>query len=222
MNKQPSKIPPCGHVLHPDHPFHVLVTYQPQQGQPDHVRVMCEAMEDGSVISAYLSPIHALIDAAFSAKPPTTFYKHVPIQLFNPQEFITDFNGQLRFLFHCGYTAYDGKIIVRKNGHLGGFGSLQIEEIHANDINNIEFKIDKDIPAAMKRVYEHAGLFAYNETIENSSRWTEQECQKEVYAAVERIGETVDAGFQYNQIAIYDPEFRQWHFVPLEIYTKDD
>ena len=222
MNKQPSKIPPCGHILHSDYVFHVLVSYEPRKGEPNHVGVMCEPLPEGDSIVAFLSPINAMIDAAYAAKPPTKFYQHIPIQTFDPREFINDYDGTLRFAFHCGYAAYEEKIAIRKNGGLGGMVLLQTEVIQKNDINSIDFKVDGEILEAIKRTYGYAGLFAYQETFTHVGRWTEQRCQQEVYAAIQTVGTTVDPSVEFNQIAIYDPEFRQWHFVPLEILEVFD
>ncbi|HET6555447.1 MAG TPA: hypothetical protein VFG49_18105 [Dyella sp.] len=76
------------------------------------------------------------------------------------------------------------------------------------------FEIDEVTFAEFSKLRERAGLFAWQETNAEILNWTDTR----LHGAVARLVETVEFAPgdipDCNQIAMFDPEFGQWHFVP--------
>jgi hypothetical protein len=47
--------------------------------------------------------------------------------------------------------------------------------------------------------------------------WPEERRHRAIAAAIQRIPGTAPAGSECNQIALYDSEFEQWHFVSSKL-----
>lgn len=81
--------------------------------------------------------------------------------------------------------------------------------------------IDSGTWAALNQLHERAGLFAWCDTLQIVHQWfaepaaAEPALQRSVTAleAIESIVVPVDRG---EQVALFDPESGQWHFVPRD------
>jgi len=85
----------------------------------------------------------------------------------------------------------------------------------------IDLEIDQQGIARYERLREHAGLFAHADAHCLLDAWTEQQRHQAVALAIQRMPGTVPAGAQINQVALYDPEAAQWHFVPIEVFFDE-
>lgn len=78
-------------------------------------------------------------------------------------------------------------------------------------------QVDEDSLAAFSRLREFAGLFAWSETITQILQWDAERLTGVVRRALDTIDIEHGDASQVNQIAMFDPEFEQWHFVALNL-----
>ncbi|MGT2459208.1 hypothetical protein ACU4GI_41340 [Cupriavidus basilensis] len=213
---------PCGHVLHTRPALFVLVNYAPREGQPDWCNASCEFLEEGnadagSALAVHISPFDALLNAAFVSSPGKP-YQVVHAAAFDPRTLIRDSGGKLHINLHCGWAASDGRIVVRRKGALASVCMVQTEEIPPARRDAIDLEVDRSGIARYERLREHAGLFAHADSHCLLETWTEQQRHQAVALAIQRMPGTVSVGAQVNQVALYDPEAAQWHFVPIDVF----
>ncbi|WP_224080073.1 hypothetical protein [Cupriavidus laharis] len=68
---------------------------------------------------------------------------------------------------------------------------------------------------------ESAGLFAHEECHSRVLALDERQRMQHVAWAVDSMPGTVPVGCDINQMAMYDFEAAQWHFVPIEVFTSN-
>jgi hypothetical protein len=218
-NKAPRR--PCGHVFHTNPAMFVLVTYTPKPGVANYVQVLCYPTPPGDAMLAFLSPFDAWIEATYSSKP-GKLYRVIDATTFDPSELISNSRGQLNAGLHLGWAACDGKLLAKKNGELVGYMMLQTLKVAPADAEDIEFILSAENRKSVDLFHEKAGLFAYAETLESSMKWDDQRLDQEVSLAMQNVPATCEAfGADINQVAVYDLEAKQWHFVALaDLVTK--
>lgn len=199
--------------------LYVSVRYTPQPGQPDAVRISCESTENGDAISTFLSPLDAMIDAVYCTKPGETFHV-IPASRFDPGEFIRNCGGMLRIVVHLGWAAHDRKLVLRHRGTPAS--AAEEASFPVNNTSRVEITVPQDILAAIDRLHEHAGLFDYREPHGQIMHWDEQRRHQAVAKAIHSIPDTVPSGSECTQIALYDPEGEQWHFVPIALLDDEE
>lgn len=212
---------PRGHILHTRPALFVLVNYAPGEGQPNWCNASCEFVEEGNVdagsaLAVHISPFDALLNAAFVSSPGKPYHV-VHAAAFDPRTLIRDSGGKLHINLHCGWAASDGRIVVRRRGALASICIVQTEEIPEARRDAIDLEIDQHGIAKYERLREHAGLFAHADSHCLPETWTEQQRHHAVALAIQRMPGMVPVEAQINQVALYDPEAAQWHFVPIEI-----
>jgi hypothetical protein len=107
-------------------------------------------------------------------------------------------------------------------GELVGYMMLQTLEVAPAEAENIEFILSAENRKSVDLFHEKAGLFAYAETLGSCMKWDDQRPDQEVSLAVQNVPATCEAsGADINQVAVYDLEAKQWHFVALaDLATK--
>ncbi|WP_454725469.1 MULTISPECIES: hypothetical protein [Cupriavidus] len=213
---------PCGHVLHTSPALFLLVNYAPRQGQPNWCNALCECVEEGNAgsgdaLSVHISPFDALLDAAFTSGPGKPYHV-VRAASFDPRPLIRSSGGKLHLNLHCGWAASDGRVMVRRRGALASICLMQTEDIAETRRDAIDVAIGADSMARYERVREHAGLFAHADSHGLLETWTEQQRHQAVGLAIQRMPGTVPVDAEVNQVALYDPEAAQWHFVPIAVF----
>ncbi|OXC79547.1 hypothetical protein BSU04_06340 [Caballeronia sordidicola] len=192
-----------------------LVTFAPKPGAPDHARVMCYPTPEGDAMLTYLSPFDAWIEATYSSKPGTP-YRVIDASTFDPREMVSDLRGKLNVGLHIGWTASDGKLLAKPSGELVGYMALQTLAVAPADMEDIEFTLNVENRKSVDTFHEKAGLFAYSESLEASMKWGDHRLDREVALAMQNVPATCEASSaDINQIAVYDLEGKQWHFVAL-------
>lgn len=80
----------------------------------------------------------------------------------------------------------------------------------------------RELPGELLRlvdeIHEQAGLFAWKETANTFRHWSERDLWALAQQAW-RDAPTMEADGAkpgFDQFALYDPEFRQWHFVQAD------
>ncbi|WP_165092923.1 MULTISPECIES: hypothetical protein [unclassified Caballeronia] len=163
----------------------------------------------------YLSPFDAWIEAAYSSKPGKP-YRVIDASTFDPREMVSDLGGRLNVGLHLGWAAFDGKLLAKPSGELVGYMALQTLAVAPADMEDIEFTLNAENRKSVDNFHEKAGLFAYSESLEASTNWGEHRLDQEVALAMQNVPATCKASYaDINQIAVYDLEGKQWHFVAL-------
>lgn len=208
-------------ILNPRPYLHLAVHYEPRPDCPNWVNVLCEYTDDGKAIAAYLSPLEAMIDAACFSRP-GRIYHAVCAHEFDPSIFIRDHHNTLVFALHLAWAAHDGKLIKHPNGAFGACSPTQAMAIAPEGASHIDFPVDPGMLATYEHLREHAGLFAYREAFKHVVDMNERQRHQAVAQALQKVPGTLDADVECDQLAIYDPEFAQWHFVPRSLLDETD
>jgi hypothetical protein len=218
-NKAPRRS--CGRVFHTIPTMFALVTFAPKPGAADHARVMCYPTPEGDAMLTYLSPFDAWIEAAYASKPGKP-YRVIDASTFDPREMISDLGGKLNVSLHFGWAASDGRLLAKPSGELVGYMGLQTLAVGPADMEDIEFTLNAENRKRVDIFHEKAGLFAYSESLDASMKWGEHRLDQEVALAMQNVPATCEAfGADINQVAVYDLEAKQWHFVALaDLVTK--
>jgi hypothetical protein len=111
---------------------------------------------------------------------------------------------------YVGWPACDNRILTRPSGASGRSSTV----MHHWAVYPPRFEVDDLMLAEYSRCRELAGLYAWRETATKILSWSEARryaVAERALASIEvRDGKPRDCG----QIAMYDPEFEEWHFVP--------
>ncbi|HEY0820828.1 MAG TPA: hypothetical protein VGD46_18715 [Rhizobacter sp.] len=224
MKQQRNATRACGHVLHTEPNLYMVVTYQPADGAPNHCRALCEFVDpahpdhgDGLVV--LLSPFDAYLTAALSSKA-GTLYHAIHACEFDPRELIRDNGGAFHTFLHCAWGAHDGQLVTRRNGGLVSLYGLDTATIPPDETDAIVLRVAAEDLAAYDRMREQAGLFAHSEAHAMFAALDERGRHQAVARAMQRLPGTVDVSCDVNEMAIYDPEAAQWHFLPIDVFHQ--
>ncbi|MDF3887595.1 hypothetical protein [Cupriavidus basilensis] len=215
---------PCGHILHTYPDLYILISYQPKGSESNYVRASCEAVEEGNPqagngLSIYLSPFDAYLAAAYVSKPGNPFHA-IPAADFDPRELIRDSGGKFHTALHCGWGANNGRLVIRRDGSIASLCGLTTLDVPPRGMDAIDLRIEEDDLSAYDGMREKAGLFAHSETHDAFLGLNDRARQKVLARAIHSIPGTVDVGHEINQLAIYDPEAAQWHFLPISVFYE--
>jgi hypothetical protein len=168
--------------------------------------------ELGRALTCFLSPIDALVESAHLMKRGQLC--HIAAASAVKRSLFRDVDGRgLIANIHLGWPSLDRGILARPGGEFSRCCRL----MNHWAIDSAGFTVDRFVLAQYSRFRELAGLYAWQEAARDSWGWTGARRRSIAGRAVELIevmhGEPKDC----RQLALFDPEFEQWHFVP---YTK--
>jgi hypothetical protein len=190
-----------------DLPAYVLTT-EDESGRPS---VSTDTTSDGCAILCYLSPVDALIDT-LRFKQIGQMCDVTPAYLVPPAAF-RDIDGQgLIAHVHLGWPVAYGKLLLRPSGTLARYAKT----MHHSVREPLRFEFDETVLAEMTRLHELAGLFAWRDTLDQMRRdWQPTQLIRAAARALSSIELEENEASRAGQIALFDPETQQWHFVPL-------
>lgn len=202
-------------------PLHVLVRLQPSGSST--ARVMCEPVKAGPAAGAqamvlYLSPFDAHLDALWLGLA-VEDYQVLPLASFSPDELVARHQGHLPYCLHLAWGAHDGRIAVRAQGDPVRLSSARVAQVSAS-IDSIPLDIGLADLECHARLWECAGLYAHAETAARLEQLNPQQRHWHAERAMERIPGRTEPGREINQIALYDAESAQWHFVALDFLAE--
>ncbi len=214
--------PPTRHVIEAPSSLYIVVRRRDDDeapGQPGDCQVLCEQQPDPSgqphaVMVVYLSPLDACFDAAWCGLQMGQ-YQVVPATGFEPQALVGNGAGPLRYCLHLAWGARDGALAVRRQGALVRL-SVAREAVVWPGIETVRLALGQDALTSYQRLWEGAGLFAYAESQRAILACSDRQRAAHASRAIDRIPATVAAGEGINQLALYDVEAAQWHFVALD------
>lgn len=207
----------CHHIIHTSRPFWITAYYAPRQGAAAYVNALCRYLSGSDkAFCGFFSRLDAMIEGAYTSEPPARIYHNVYADNFDFRDAYA-VDGELRFLFLTGYAAANHRLIMRKGAPV----PIAHQQTIVADFSRLPFalSVDEEIYAAYLKVRADAGLFAFADTLEVINRqWDQQRLDKELAQAIASLPETVvhTDDLNIDQVALYDPEFRQWNFAALD------
>lgn len=215
---QPSGFSPGRrHVVQAALPLYVLVRHGAGAAAPQ--QVLCEPVASGDAAGTdamvlYFSPLEASIDALWQDLPPER-YQVVPVSAFSPDDLLRRYHGRLPVCLHLAWGAQDGRLAVRAQGGPVRISSASVGQVSAMT-DTIPLAIGHADLAGYARLWECAGLFAHAETHARLLALSPEECHRHAGRALMRLPGQAPPGQPINQLALYDAESAQWHFIALD------
>nr|WP_219341861.1 hypothetical protein [Herbaspirillum sp. AP02] len=203
-------------------PLYVLVRATGLVSADGLCQVMCERTRDSesgpgtNAMVVYLSPFEACLDAAWHALAPER-YDVLAASAFTPDELLIYQPERLPYCLHVAWGAHDGQLVVRRDG-----GLLRLSSAHSAPISRlidaIHLRIELPVLESHERLWEQAGLYAHAESHARMLAASDAERHRQALQAIQRIPGTARPGLPVNQVALYDVESAQWHFVALKLF----
>ena len=167
--------------------------------------------ELGRAVTCFLSPFDAIIEAAHLAKNGPS-YRVMAASEIDKNLFCDPDEEGLIADIHVGWPACDGRILKRPSGAFGRSCTV----MHHWAAYPPRFEVDAVMLAEYSQYRELAGLYAWQEAAANILSWSERRIDLLAERALASIELTHSEPKDCKQIeiALYDPEFEQWHFVP--------
>ena len=104
----------------------------------------------------------------------------------------------------------------RRNAPPGGEPGRYTRTLHQEAGARLAFEVDEASLDEGDRLYESAGLFAWRETLLEFSNWNAPRIAQVIDRALRSMRLTPGSPLSCNQLALFDPEFGQWNFVPFD------
>jgi hypothetical protein len=123
----------------------------------------------------------------------------------------SDWENRLHAFVHHAWIGRGGVIPVRPGSEPAACGTLT-ERWPRGRL--IRFKLNSDTLETLDRVHEQAGMFAWRETVRDVAHWDADKRRDTARFALATMPTGVRTETSPEQYALFDPEFRQWHFVP--------
>jgi hypothetical protein len=114
---------------------------------------------------------------------------------------------------HLGWPAHDRKLLTRPSGPLASY----CRTLHVTSAPSPPsiFQIHEGILREVTRVRELAGMFAWEETIAQTLDWDLGQMERIAECALTTIEIERGQALRMTHIALFDAEFEQWHYVPV-------
>ncbi|TDY38704.1 hypothetical protein BX592_1314 [Paraburkholderia rhizosphaerae] len=194
--------------------FSLIPTYVlARPGENGAYQVAGDGDENAASVGCYISPIHALIEAEYNALLGRR-YDVAHAGSIDPQVFRTADGKGLTANLRLGWPVLDGRILLRENG---GLAACSRRMVHRTDASSPPpcFEIDQEALDQLDEIHERAGLFAWREAHRDVTKWSSRRVNEVVTRAVASMTVTVGDISLSEEIALFDPEFEQWHIVPF-------
>jgi hypothetical protein len=181
------------------------------ESEPGQYQYVTESWDDNEALLCFLSPMDAHIEGTFRARPGLEYTIMSTWSL--PERLFLGSNGLLAVILHLAWSAHEGRLLLGPDGLPRRYCGPLLK--WANEERPITFEVGASALGTLDRMYDRAGLFAWRETFE--SLWTRAiEDQHKVATQAVRAARVVtpqDDGAA-TLAALFDAEFRQWHFIP--------
>lgn len=175
-----------------------------------HVR--SERTELGRAITCFLTPFDAMIEAAHLTRLGKPYLVMSASDL--GRHMFRDLDGRgLVADIHLGWPTKSGRLLLRPSGRLARYSRVT----HQWARDPLMFEVDDIALAEYAKLRELAGLYAWQETAREFLNWPPERRYTVIEYAIDSIGSVERSGkgaSECEKIALFDPEFEQWHFVP--------
>jgi len=175
------------------------------------------AVDGQESLACYLSPFDALVDVGLIL--PERRLQILEVANIVPEKLTGPGRGLVSFSVHMAWQARAGRVLLRPDGA----PQAVMFTPHQSDSWKDAAFLAESIARLVDEVHERAGLFAWRETAQTFSAWGKIRLEALVQEAWAQalVMDADDAGPDFDQFALFDPEFRQWHFVPAHELTDD-
>jgi hypothetical protein len=165
--------------------------------------------EGQTIIQVFISPVDAVMESLWLPLKPGTV--EVVSSCFPFVQSFIKAHKSLSPTLHLAWQARARKLLRSSDGRLLPVTHGIILEPGESNITPSKASL-----IAFDLIREMAGLYAWRESAREFFRWEPQRQAQ----AMQRGRETVKAGImggstEFDQLAVFDPEFMQWHFVPV-------
>lgn len=198
-------------------PVYILVGLRDETGR---VAVAADLSSYGLAIQCFLSPIDALLEMAFAERNERYGVLDVwPAGRAPKHTLFADGEYQKPLSIHVAWFADRERLLVSSDGYPCRLVRDQGVRQRAQELDRALMVVDCSTVALINHVYEKAGLYAWRETQESvrkqfAAPFILQAELRRAIASFDDI-ETVTMEIDHaTQLALYDPEAAQWHFIP--------
>jgi hypothetical protein len=189
-----------------------FVLTEPDSG--DRLQVVATRTTAGPAVSCYLSPLHAMITSVYFAGKGKD-YEVCHAGSISPDVFVNADGKALIAEVRLGWPALDdGKIVFESEGNSATCSKVMI---HSTPFGLPPvFELDPETLDQVERLHERAGMFAWRETYRDVFDWDLERMRWAVKRAVDSLKLSAADRMQCTHVALFDPEFLEWHHVPFE------
>jgi hypothetical protein len=167
----------------------------------------------GRAVICHLSFLHALIEVAYRSSQGMQYFVHEASSA-DPHVFVNAEGTGLIAQLRLAWPAKNRKVVLAQDGNTATCARLLRHRASAG--LPAHFEVDDEAMGQIDRLHERAGLFAWRDTCREVTQWSFERQKRALECALDSM-ETVDAGLaECQEVALFDPEFCQWHFVPFE------
>ncbi|QIN61600.1 hypothetical protein SBC1_15940 [Caballeronia sp. SBC1] len=197
----------------PEPPVYILATVD----GPGRLTMVSSPGRLGVMPHCFLSPFDTLIESAYLSNGRSLHT--LPSSQVNWPLFEDDTRRAFIGDVHLGWPARDGRILLRDGGGLAGFRQGAYKVV-ADGQEPGAFDVDARALAKVDHIYEQAGLFAWRETALDVIFWDDNKVHRALECALRTMNvKPAEGDPSWDQLALFDPEFEQWHFVPFDKTT---
>lgn len=164
------------------------------------------------VIRCFVSPLDAMIEAMCLARSGELF-SVMNISAISRDALRSDLGNRLHACVHYAWLGRGGVIPLRPGSEPAACGEL-IKRWPRGRL--IRFELDSGTLKELDRVYEQAGLFAWRDTVRDIAHWDPDKLRDTARFALDTMPTGAHTNADVDQYAVFDPGFRQWHFVPRD------
>lgn len=174
--------------------------------------VHSEQTKLGNIITCFLTPFEAMVEAAHFSRLGRPYQVMAASDVGRHMFRDIDGNGLIAGI-HLGWPARSGRLLLRPSGRLAGYSRLMHHWAH----EPLMFEVDHVALSEYVKLRELAGFYAWQEASKEFLNWhPERRCTVIEYAldSIGSIDRPGKGASDCEKIALFDPEFGQWHFVP--------
>jgi hypothetical protein len=167
----------------------------------------------GPAVSCFLSPLHAMIEAMYWACRGKRYeVRHAG--MIAPDTFVSADGTALMAQLRLAWPALDdGKIVLELDGNTATCAKLMIHSVPFG--LPPFFELDPATLEQVDRLHERVGMYAWREVYRDMFEWENARLEWAAKRAVETMEISMADKMQCTKAALFDPEFGQWHFLPL-------
>ncbi|EDZ97649.1 conserved hypothetical protein [Burkholderia sp. H160] len=174
---------------------------------------------DGETLGCYVNSVVALVDATQMARAGRPGFGCGDAGTFDRHLFRSRDGKNLVADIRVGWPVYRRKIILRPGL---GFASVtkRLRQRLPDGGMPLSFEVDENAFAWLDGIHERAGLYAWRETARAVLSWKADRVAQAACRALKLIEITVCDASLCDEVALFDPESEQWHFVPAREFLE--
>jgi hypothetical protein len=168
---------------------------------------------DGETLGCYVNSVTALVDATQMARAGRPGFWCSDAGTFDRHLFRSRDGKHLVADIRIGWPVRGRKIILRPGLGFASF-TKRLRQRLPDDGNALSFEVNENAFTWLDAIHERAGLYAWRETARAMYSWSADRVAQVACRALEAIDVTVCDASLCDEVALFDPESEQWHFVP--------